>query len=705
MKKVWIISVNIIIVISIVTFVSGYSYNTSKKRLDDKIRNFTNMTASMEKVTTNYLEGEQHICDVWAHYINSQSMTIDEAVNYIRVSHVRSNIAAHILYASGSEELTGLSTRPGNDNSSYQVSYKDLDILDEYDSIKNVGEGINITRTYINPMNGTVSIAFYNKIDIIEDGTTKHAFLLRVIPVSELEKKWTFPGDEYKTAQISILDSRGSYIIKGSSLDGDNIYDFYKTHNKEKLDNADYVFDEMHSELGNFRIFNSKGEECVVAHVKISSTHDWCILGCISLSEINTGVADWFLIGIVAFGLLSLLIFDFVYMMQINKKLHETAVVAKKANSAKTKFLSTMSHDIRTPMNAIVGFTALAKNNLNEANVVEESLDKINLASNHLLTLVNDILDISKIESGKINIVPVDFSLKNTITNLLNIKEQMVKEKNITFALNTHNITDEYLYADELRINQIFINILSNAIKYTAPLGKVYVDIYEVVDESKTNATITYKVSDTGIGMDKEYMKIMYEPFSRQTDSRVNLVEGTGLGLAITKRMVEVMGGQIDCESIPNEGTTFVVKLTLPISKKIRETGVTSEDYSDLANLNILVAEDNDINWQIISKLLAMYNIKCECATNGEEAINMLKSGKSYDFIFMDIQMPVMNGLEATRRIRALDNETIKNIPVIAMTADAFSENIAECMAAGMNGHIAKPIDIKLVLKEIRKFL
>lgn len=314
------------------------------------------------------------------------------------------------------------------------------------------------------------------------------------------------------------------------------------------------------------------------------------------------------------------------------------------------------------------------------------------------MTLINDILDISKVESGKLNLSPVTFSIVESAENLVNISQPMVKEKNIDFNFRISHIDHEYLYADQLRLNQICINLLSNAIKYTKPGGQVCVDMREAPGSTPNTVRFTYVVADTGIGMTPEFMARMYQPFSRQTDSRVNSIQGTGLGLAITRQMIELMNGTIECHSTPGEGTTFTVQMDIPIADRML-------DDMMLEPIRVLVAEDNDVNWEIISMLLQMHGIDSVRAENGRLCVDRLKADApgTYNLIFMDIQMPTMNGLEATRTIRALNDPARRDIPIIAMTADAFSENISECLNAGMNGHIAKPIDMKLVLKEIRR--
>ena len=433
---------------------------------------------------------------------------------------------------------------------------------------------------------------------------------------------------------------------------------------------------------------------------------------------------------------------------------------------------------------------------------------------------------------------PLTFSIVETVENLVTVSQPMIKEKNIEFSFHVNPMEKEYLYTDQLRLNQIYINILSNAIKYTEPGGSVSVDLRQDESDKPGCIRLTYVVADTGIGMSPEFMANMYQPFSRQIDSRVNSIQGTGLGLAITKQMVDLLDGTIECQSEQGKGTTFTVVLDIPEADRQREDmqldsidvlivddddtmleitvntleslGASAEqapsglealgmiehrhlagkdynviiidwkmpeidsletirrirseidadvpillmslydwsdiedkakaagasgfvskplfrstlydkindligkesgsvepedDYSDLQGLHILIAEDNDINWEIISAILAMYGITTERAENGRVCVDMMRAAAegSYELIFMDVQMPEMNGLDATRAIRELEDPWASSIPIVAMTADAFSENVTACMEAGMNGHIAKPVDIKLVIKEIRR--
>ena len=838
MKKIFIIVLNVILMAAILGFVVNYSGFVSRDSYQRQIENFENTTITMERVTDNYLEGEQRICDVWARYINNNNMTMEEAVAYIRASHVLTHTSAHLISL---DTLTGLSTRPkqGTDDE-YAVSYERVNLLNNTDWIAEIGKSINITRAYTDPVNGEQSLAFCNMVTLYdpESGTPGKAVLLRVIPISELEQKWVFPQTELVNAELSMIDSNGDYILKGYSFKNTSFFEFYKSYNPTDPESWQQLFEKITSSTGSVSMLDSHGRECILAFTPVADTAGWTLLGFVPVEDLQVNEEKWLLIGIVSAGLLILFICDMCFMLVLNKRLQATAREAESANKAKTDFLSTMSHDIRTPMNAIIGLTTIAEKNLGDPQSTGESLRKINLASNHLLTLINDILDISKVESGKLKLSPLTFSIVETVENLVNISHPMIKEKNIEFSFHVNHMEKEYLYTDQLRLNQIYINILSNAIKYTEPGGRVNVEMREESSEAPGCVRLIYVVADTGIGMSPEYMETMYQPFSRQIDSRVNSIQGTGLGLAITKQMVDLMGGTIDCQSEQGKGTTFTVTLDIPVADRQREEmqldpvdvlivdddevmlqtavdsleslGATAEqarsgteaigmiehrhlsgrdygiiiidwkmpetdgietirrirsemdkdtpillvsaydwsdiedkakeagangfvckplfrstlydkindligkerrsaepedDYSDLQGMNILVAEDNDINWEIISAMLTMFGITADRAENGRICVERIQSADPgrYDLIFMDVQMPEMNGLDATRAIRSLEDPGAATIPIVAMTADAFSENIAECLNAGMNGHIAKPVDIKLVIKEIRR--
>ena len=837
MKRSLMLLGNIVIVLVILGLILFNVSSEQKNLYSTRSEAFGNMTVAMGNVTTNYLLGEQQICNGWATYINANDMSIGEAIEFVRKSIFTPDITAHILLT-GNNDLTGLSTSGRNgQKEDYPVSYNNVGIFKDGFATQLKEDGkLNVTRAYTNPVNAIQSISFCCPVTLRDEqtGQPQSAVLLRVVPVSFFESRWVFPTEEYDNAEISLIDTSGDYIVRGNSFKNMNFYEFYQAYNRSAPTELESMKNRLEGTPGNFEMTNASGERCLAAHARVNSTDDWIIVTMIPASGLGRSFMNWTIIAIITVGLLLLLAFNLLIMMYFNRKLKAAVDSADKANRAKTDFLSSMSHVIRTPMNAIVGLSLLTEKNADDPTIVRENLQKMNRASNHLLTLINDILDISKVESGKLNMSPVTFSIVECAENLVTISQPMVKEKNIDFRFHIDRVSHEYLYADQLRINQIFINLLSNAIKYTEPGGQVCVDMKEEPGQTDKSVQLVYKVSDNGIGMTPEFMAKMYEPFSRQTDSRVNAISGTGLGLAITKQMIDLMNGTIDCQSEAGKGTTFTVKLEITIAdrqmeemklppirvliadddevlletakdtlssigvkadiarsgaeaiqmisdsadyqvmildwkmpdmdgievaRRLRKEAhndipvilISAYDYSDIESaakeagisgyickplfcstlynkinevlgnksapvnpdsdledftgMRILVAEDNDINWEIISNILEMHGIETERAENGQLVLDRIndKEKAGFDLIFMDIQMPVMNGLNATKAIRSLDDPEIANIPIIAMTADAFSENVSECLAAGMNGHISKPIDIKLVMKEIRK--
>ena len=344
---------------------------------------------------------------------------------------------------------------------------------------------------------------------------------------------------------------------------------------------------------------------------------------------------------------------------------------------------------------------------MNDPETVSECLNKVTIAGNHLLTLINDILDISKVESGMMRLNPSSFSLDRSIASIEDMIRPQLFEKHLEYTGNYSDLPCRYITSDELRVNQILINLLTNSIKYTKPGGRVSLTIREeLIPENKNTVRLIFIVEDTGIGMSEEFQKTMYDSFSRATNSQINKIQGSGLGLAIVKQMVELMNGSIDCLSKPGTGTRFTVTLEFPIAETPPETASDSEGSNvDISGMHVLVAEDNDLNWEIIATMLAEYGVKCSRSENGQECVDMLTSSKDgdYDAVLMDVQMPIMNGKEATIIIRQNDREYIRSIPIAAMTADAFAEDVQACLDCGMDGHISKPVNIQRVLQFLNK--
>ena len=578
---------------------------------------------------------------------------------------------------------------------------------------------------------------------------------------------------------------------------------------------------------------------------------DWYLITFLPYGELNEKITElngqWVLAFLLAlFIMIAVLIIDFVLFFNMTLKQMKSLDKARKeavaATKAKSEFLSNMSHDIRTPMNAIVGMTAIATANIDDKQQVQNCLGKITLSSKHLLGLINDVLDMSKIESGKMTLNMEQISLREVMDNIVNIAQPQVKAKTQHFDVFIHDIINEDVYCDSVRINQVLINLISNAIKFTPENGTIYVSLYEEPCPDKDSfVRVHLRVKDTGIGMSEEFKKQVFEAFVREDKGRVHKTEGTGLGMAITKYIVDAMGGTIECESEQGKGTEFHVTIdmekaevriedmVLPewnmlvvdddeqlcqtamaslkdigikaectldgetavemvhkrhesgsdyqivlldwklpgidgietarrirkqvgddipillisaydwseIEHEAKEAGIngfiskplfkstlyyglkqfvlpesageektSQENEFDLNGKHILLAEDNDLNWEIAEALLGSMGMELDHAENGKICVEKFTASEEgfYDAILMDLRMPVMSGLEAAEAIRALDRKD-KDIPIIAMTADAFADDVKKCLDSGMNAHVAKPIDAGEVARMLEKYM
>ena len=403
-------------------------------------------------------------------------------------------------------------------------------------------------------------------------------------------------------------------------------------------------------------------------------------------------------------------------MEESNKKLKkakdittEALQTAENANKAKTDFLSNMSHDIRTPMNAIIGMTSLIRHDAgNKAKVIEYA-DKIDISSQHLLGIINDVLDMSKIEAGKTVFKYTDFSILDFITELNTIFHSQIDEKNQTLTIIKENIRHEWVNGDQVHLMQIFSNLVSNAVKYTQEGGKIQFLVEECETKSSVYAKYRFLVSDNGMGMSADFKKTIFDPFTRAEGSVTNKIQGTGLGMAITKNLVEAMGGTIDVESELGQGSCFEVLIDLRIAEDKSVSSTVQEEKNEqndniFQGMRFLCAEDNELNAEILTELLKIEGAECTICENGEEILKTFEKSApgDYDMILMDVQMPVMNGYEATKAIRRSSHELAKKIPIIAMTANAFSEDIQHSLAAGMNAHVSKPVEMRVLEKTIR---
>ena len=384
--------------------------------------------------------------------------------------------------------------------------------------------------------------------------------------------------------------------------------------------------------------------------------------------------------------------------------------VAESASNAKSTFLSNMSHDIRTPMNAIIGFATLALGDISDGAKVQDYLSKILASSKHLLGLINDILDMSRIESGKVVLDEKEANLAVMLNELYGIMEHQVKKHGLALTLDYSRVRDKVVFCDKTRLNQVLFNLLSNAVKFTSEGGRIWLLVSQLEQTKDDKGIYEIRVKDTGIGMEQGFIKHIFEPFERERTSTVSKIQGTGLGMSITKNIVEMMGGTIEVRSQKGVGSEFTIRLELKLQTKpkaVAEEQQREESLQKFAGKRLLLAEDNELNREIACMFLGKYGFIIDTAEDGQEAVDMVAASTPgyYALVLMDIQMPIMDGHEATKRIRALKNEELAKVPIVAMTANAFDEDRKAAEACGMNGFISKPINMQELVKALGKNL
>ncbi len=515
----------------------------------------------------------------------------------------------------------------------------------------------------------------------------------------------------------SIVDKNGKYVIHEN-----NCYTVGGTDDpfaELKSSKKEYVRERMlNNESFTLRLENKEAQKLVLCFVPMVRA-DWYFVMTAPLSVFEEQSASliniFFMLTILLFAAFGVIVFVVlqrrVRLLALEQKHHkelsDALVLAEQANRAKTVFLSNMSHDIRTPMNAIIGFTTLAKEHINDRKRTCDYLEKITRSSNHLLALINDVLDMSSIESGRMSLVEKPENLPDIMDTLKSIVQIDADLKGLDFELDVSGITNGHVCCDRLRLSQLLLNLFSNAIKFTPKGGKVTVTVTQTGILPDDRVRCVFVVRDNGIGMSEKFKDKLFEPFSREKNSTMSGIQGTGLGMSITKNIIDMMGGEISVKSEENKGTEFTVTLAFRSSSEETECPEESDSAEfTLEGKRVLLAEDNELNREIATELLSDAGLVVECAENGAVAVEMLtEAGEGYyDAVLMDIQMPVMDGHEAARRIRKLEGG-LSSIPIIAMTANAFDDDKRAAFEAGMDAHVGKPFDLKVLLDTLEEVM
>lgn len=711
MKKTLIVTVDLVIMGLILFFIIQYANTKMHESNKSEIEALEKMTVSAEQIITNYLEDEQHLCDIWANYINRSAeagtpMTADEAISFIRKAKISPIIYGHLISLDDSSK-NGISTHPGaTDSQNYSVSYRNINLFDNPEEISREDGVVSLTRAYTNPQNGVQSIAFMNYVKVLDEATgeLKEALLMRVEPVSVLEDKFVFLKGEYESVEISLINKEGDYLVHGKSLKNSNFFEYYKSYNRLDITDYNKMTEQVTSMSGTMTMLNSKGEECIISYTPLKSMNTWFLLTYIPKKDLDANtVIDWLLLGMVTLGLLGLLVFNYLILRFYNVKLAEAAAAANQANEAKSHFLSTMSHDIRTPMNAILGLNEMVLRESREEETIKYS-ESIRTAGKTLLGLINDILDFSKIEAGKMDIINVDYSFVSLLNDLVNMVQGKAEDKGLQFNLDVDRNIPVILNGDEIRIKQIITNILSNAVKYTNEGSITFKAGFEKEEDNPESGKLLISVTDTGIGIKPEDMKRLFQAFERIDEKKNRNIEGTGLGMSIAQSFLNMMGSHIEVESEYGKGSTFSFALEQGVrdwkpignyEKIFRHSLSEIRKYRERFTApyaRLLVVDDTPVNLSVFESLLKRTKVQIDTALSGDEGISLYRQ-KHYDVIFLDHMMPDKDGIETLKEMKELADTPNKETPVVCLTANAISGMREMYMNAGFDDYITKPID------------
>ncbi len=710
MKKKYIIITNILIVSLILFFIIKYANDRAIESNRSSIASFEKMTTTTEQIIVNYLEDEQHLCDIWSNFINGSAeagnpMTIDEAISFIRKAKISPEISGHLIYIDDNS-MAGISTTASTtDPSDYSVDYSHISIFNNVE-ISNVAGTVNLTKAYTNPLNGVQSIAFLNNVKVLDPDTLelRNALLIRVVPVSRLEQKLVFLKGEYENVEISLIDWDGDYMIHGKSLQNTNFFDYFMLYNPMSTREFNDVVDTIHTNVGSMHITNSEDEDCIIAYTPLSRLNSWYLIAYIPARDLTVSQSiDWLLLVIVSVGLMVLLLFNLIILRGYNRKLAIAAEVANQANEAKSLFLSTMSHDIRTPMNAIIGMNEMILRDSNDKDILMYA-ESIRTAGNTLLGIINDILDFSKIETGKMNIIEVDYNFVSLLNDLVNMVQRKAEDKGLKFELQVDKNIPSMMHGDEIRIKQVITNILSNAVKYTKKGSILFSISYSKCENDKDSVILHVSVKDTGIGIKKEDLNKLFVAFERIDELKNRNIEGTGLGMAIAQNFLKMMGSTVQVESVYGEGSNFYFDLKQKVIKW-EPVGEFESAYKHFVGereaytvsfvaprARILVVDDSEVNLKVFVSLLKRTKMQIETADSGEAGIELFKK-KYYDLIFLDHMMPEKDGIETLKEMKACADTPNQKTPVICLTANAISGMREMYIEAGFDDYLTKPID------------
>ena len=670
-------------------YASGYQ----ERLQEENLGNIANLNQSAALNATALIDSWNIKLEDVARYVTGHALTRDEALTVIE----ESNSSADRQFELIGRDYTGFLARRDGQGAFIPLSYQKssyADLQRVLDDVEDKAHGdVRFTPEFTDGYSALKYFALYRHLPLVsETGETELYTLLLATRSSDMLA--VFNGlNDFEGQSTVLLDAAGNYIVSSTDFKSTNFFQYLYVYNDLTLDER-LGIERQVAAAGSGELYyrDALGRDCVFRYERMT-TNNWYCVTCVPIASFRSPVlrANYAVYAVLA--LVALLVLDVAWLQYMNRRLRVSVQREKESGEAKTDFLSRMSHDIRTPLNGIIGLAALAREETDPA-ATREYLDKIQLSGQFLTGLVNDILDLSKVESGTVELNPEPYSSGDLCRYIEAVVTPLCQDKGLRFRMPEPDGLPPVML-DRLRFNQVLFNLLSNAVKYTPAGGQVELS-WTRVPLSADRVLLEVSVRDDGIGMSEEFQKHMFESFSQEQQQTATT--GSGLGLAIVNSLVRLMGGEIRVESRQGLGSTFTVHLEAAVCHE-EQTAAPKARGAALKGRRVLLCEDNEINIMVARRLLEKWGVTVDAALNGRLGLQAFASSApgTYDAILMDVMMPEMNGLEATRAIRALDRPDAGAVPIIAMTANAYDTDVQNCLAAGMNAHMGKPIDTQLL--------
>lgn len=689
---------NIVCVVLIVALFANNSSAYSEKLHSQNITDISNLNRSSAALMTAVFSYQSQKLTDTVKYIETAGLDLDGALDYIYDSDASETSFFELV----GTDAAGVRVQKNGGGAYIPISYADSsyrELQKIFSAAYGVSEGYTAyTPEFTDGYDAYKCFAFYTYLPITDAEGKSAYYTLMYATKAETLLNTIKRENGYEDFSTVLTDSAGNYIIGSPSFKSDNFYQYIYVFNNLTLDEKYAMYVSVITGVENvFYYKNSAGADCVYVCEKITKS-GLCSISCVPLSSFHNTEADNLLTYGAVLILAVMMIADITWMNDLNRKLRQSIRQEKRANAAKSDFLARMSHEIRTPMNAIIGLSQLGEDAAVNPDA-QRCFSDIHDSGVFLLGLINDILDMSRIERGKMELHEEFVNGPDFLRGIAVVVEPLAKEKNIRLKTDMSKAQTPWVKMDKLRSQQIYINILNNAIKFSPPGSTVEWSVTDTLLDD-THMHMVAVIRDHGCGMSPEFIKHIFEPFTKEHNGLSDARQGTGLGLAIVKSIVDKMNGTIRVESVPGKGTSFIFELTREYAEKNpnpaqpEESGGMGGTY-DISGCRILLCEDHPLNRDIAVKLLEKKGCVVECAENGAVGLEKFSASpeRYYNCVLMDIRMPVMNGLDAARAIRALDRKDAAGVPIIAMSANAFDEDVKESLAAGMNRHLAKPVE------------